>query len=174
MSLGNEPQPPALLLMSCSRRKAKGLERGRAWDIYDGALFQVLKKVLRDREGWEAEISVLVVSARYGIVSADRMITTYEEQLSAQTARERAARFHRQLWTWIAGRRFRAVHVNLGRHYLLALPDLESLFSPLPVDRASGGIGVRNAQTRRWVQEQLGQSVSPATDGTDERRSSRR
>lgn len=155
MSLGNEPQPPALLLMSCSRRKAKGLERGRAWDIYDGALFQVLKKALRDREGWEAQITILIVSAKHGVLHSDRIITTYDERLSPSSARQRASRFGRQLRTLIASRSFRAVHVNLGRDYLEALPVLDSLFSPAPMSRAYGGIGERNAQTRSWVLDQL-------------------
>ncbi len=58
MSNSDEP-PPALLLIGCSQRKAVGLRRGRAWDLYDGPLFQVLKKALRGREGWEAEVTVL-------------------------------------------------------------------------------------------------------------------
>src|SRR4051794_31078051 len=108
-------RPPALLLMGCSRRKARDLRRGRAWDIYDGATFQVLKKALRDREGWRDEVTVLIVSARHGVIRADRTIATYDERLTALSVRRNAERFARQLRAAVAGRRFRAVHVSLGR-----------------------------------------------------------
>src|SRR6185437_2373389 len=50
----------------------------------------------------------------------------------------RRGRFSRQLREEVKGRRFRAVHVNLGRLYLSALPDLDALFAPMAVDRAAG------------------------------------
>lgn len=157
----NTVRLPGLLLIGCSRRKTAGLALGRAWDIYDGRLFQVLKKATRVREGWQDDILVLIVSARYGVVQADRVIETYDERLTVPAARERVARFGDQLRASTAGRAFRAVHINLGRHYLEALPDLDPLFAPAPVDRASGGIGTRNAQTRRWLLEQI-DGVPPA------------
>ena len=159
--------PLALLLPGCSRRKAAGLRRGRAWDLYDGPSFQVLKKAAAsDRPGWEAEIAVLIVSARYGVIGADRVIATYDERLTPAAARLRGDRFARQLRAEVEGRRFRAVHVNLGRTYLAALPSLDDLFAPTPVDRAAGGIGVRNARTRRWVLGQLAGGAPAVSDGT--------
>lgn len=162
MTGAEEPRLPALLLIGCSRRKASGVRRGRAWDLYDGPLFQVLKKALRDRSGWEDEVLVLIVSAKHGVLRADRVIATYDEELTEASARRRAGRFARQLRTAIAGRRFRAVHVNLGRAYVAALPDLDELFASTVIDRASGGIGTRNARTRHWVLEQLSGGADPS------------
>ena len=73
MSAGGAPTPPALLLIGCSRRKAVGLRRGRAWDLYDGPLFQVLKKSLRGRDDWEADVSVWMPDRRR-TTSADRAV----------------------------------------------------------------------------------------------------
>jgi len=157
---------PALLLIGCSRRKAAGLQRGRAWDIYDGPLFQVLKKALRNRAGWERQLTVLIISAKHGVLRSDRVISTYDEQLTPRVAGQRGARFALQLRSETAGRRFRAVHINLGRLYRSVLPDLDDLFAPLTVDWASGGIGVRNAATRRWVLGQLGDLDVPVSGGT--------
>jgi hypothetical protein len=159
---------PALLIVGCSRRKAAGLRRARAWDLYDGRLFQVLKKALRDRVGWRDEVAVLIVSAKYGVIDADRVIASYDERLTPATSRRGGERLARQLRAEVEGRRFRAVHVNLGRAYMAALADLDALFAPTPVDRASGGIGERNAQTRRWM---LGQ-LAGVSDGTGWRPSS--
>jgi hypothetical protein len=174
MSAGCKPRPPALLLIGCSRRKAAGLRCGRAWELYDGPLFQILRKALCNRVGWEAHVTVLIVSAKYGVLRADRVIATYDERLTAPASLERTKCFGRQLRTLIAGRRFQAIHVNLGRHYVDALPNLDELFAPAIVDRASGGIGMKNAQTRRWVLGQLAGAVPPISDGTDGPRSSPR
>lgn len=150
---------PSLLLMGCSRRKTPGLAEGRAWDLYDGRLFQVLKKALRAHPGWDAEVAVLIVSARYGVIPAGRVIATYDQRLAGAPGEARGARFAGSLRRAIGGRRFRAVHVNLGRAYLSALPDLAAVFAPAAVDYSAGGIGVRNARTRRWVLEQLGDAA---------------
>lgn len=162
---------PALLVVGCSRRKSTRLERGPAWDIYDGPLFQVLKKALRDRPGWEAEVAVLIVSARYGVIGPDRIIATYDEHLTPEAARRRGDLWARHLRAAVAGRSFRAAHANLGRDYLGVLPDLAGLLRPAPLEFATGNIGVRNAQTRRWLLSQLDGRIS---GGTAARRSRRR
>ncbi len=165
---------PALLLIGCSRRKSAGLRRGRAWEIYDGPLFQVLKKALRGRPGWEASVAVLIVSARHGVIGPDRIISTYNERLTPESARRRGDFWARHLRSAVAGRIYRAVHANLGRDYACVLPDLDELFGPAPLERAAGNIGVRNAQTRRWLLGQLGSPPGPVSGGTAPRRSRRR
>ena len=82
---GDDATPPALLLIGCSRRKTPGMARGRAWDLYDGRAFQVLKKALRDRAGWEREVAVLIVSAKYGVIRPGRIIEAYEDRLTGRT-----------------------------------------------------------------------------------------
>ena len=165
---------PALLVVGCSRRKSSRLRRGHAWDIYDGPLFQVLKKALRGRVGWEVEIAMLIVSAKYGVIGRDRVISTYDELLTDELARSRGDFWARQLHDATAGRSFRSAHVNLGRAYLAVLPDLGEACGTAPLDWATGGIGNRNAQTRRWVLSQLGETAVTVSGGTARPPSSRR
>jgi hypothetical protein len=143
-----------LLLIACSRRKAAGLRRGRAWDIYDGALYRVLKKLFRENPAAAESVEVLIVSAKYGVVRADQRITTYDERLTPTVARRRGGFWADRLRRAVAGRRFPAVHVNLGRDYLAVLPDLAALFPSTAIQRATGGIGQRCAATRRWILDQ--------------------
>ena len=88
---------PPLLLVGCSRKKSPRVRRGRAWDVYDGPLFQVLKKALRERPGWEAAVAVLIVSARHGVIGPDRVIATYDERLTVGTAQPARRPLARQL-----------------------------------------------------------------------------
>lgn len=140
-----------LLLIACSRRKAAGLRRGRAWDIYDGALYRVLKKLFRERPDVTDSVEILIVSAKYGVVPADRRITTYDERLTPALVRRRGRFWADRLRRAVAGRRFSDVHVNLGRDYLRVLPDLSGVFPDAGIEWAAGGIGRRCAQTRRWI-----------------------
>lgn len=157
--------PPALLVLGCSLRKDPRLARGRAWDVYDGRTYQVLKKLLRGRPGWGSSISVLIVSARYGVLGPDDEIEPYEDRLTAAVSARRATEWAHRLRERLEGRRFRAAHANLGRHYRAAVPGLADLLAPTPIDWAGGGIGRRNAQTRRWVASQLGIVADPISGG---------
>jgi hypothetical protein len=152
---GQGEHSPALLLIACSQRKARGIKHGRAWDVYDGRLFQVLKKALRDVTGWQERVHVLIVSARYGVLRADATIETYDERLTQALTRQRGTLWAEGLRRAVVGQSYRTVHVNLGRDYLRLLSELEEVLPSIEIDRATGGIGARNAQTRRWVLEQV-------------------
>jgi hypothetical protein len=146
---------PALLLLSCSRRKSSRVTRGPAWDVYDGPLYQVLKKLLRGHPDWPSRLRILIVSARHGLLEPDQVIDTYDDRMTAARAGRCGDEWGSRLRELVVGRRFRAVHVNLGQDYLRALPGLAALLAPTPIEWASGGIGVRNAQTKGWVARQL-------------------
>lgn len=153
--MSDTPLAPALLILACSRRKSLDVRRGRAWDVYDGRVYQVLKKALRPHAGWEAAIEVVIVSARYGVIAAGRTIATYDDRLTATEVPDLARRGGAQLRSLLAGRTFRAAHANLGRDYREVVPELAGLLAPTPIDWAKGGIGARNAQTRDWVLRHL-------------------
>ncbi len=144
-----------LLLIACSRRKAAGVRRGPAWDVYDGALYRVLKKLFREHPSTASVAEILIVSAKYGVVWADEPITTYDVRLTPALARRRGDFWAERLRQAVARQRFSAIHVNLGRDYLKVLPDLVSMFRGAPLEWTSGGIGSRCAQTRRWLLEQM-------------------
>jgi hypothetical protein len=154
--------PSALLLIGCSRRKARGVAAGRAWDVYDGRLFQVLKKALRGVEGWERQIDVLIVSARYGVIRAHELIEAYDARMKVECAGRPEEFWSGALRRAIRRRCYRTVHVNLGGDYLRVLPRVGELFGGAKVEMAHGGIGQRNAQTRRWVLDSLRATDEPS------------
>ena len=137
-----------LLLMGCSRRKAAGIQAGPAWEVYDGPLYRVLRKRLGPRAAWPEGLDVLIVSARYGVIRADRRIETYDAVL---TGREPPGRWTKALRRAVGGRDYGRVHVNLGRAYLRAVGDLGPLFAGADVAFAAGGIGRRAAGLVAWL-----------------------
>lgn len=139
----------ALLLMGCSSRKVAGDRGRRAWDVYDGRLFQVLKKLFRQR-GRPPGLDILIVSARYGVIREARRIVAYDDRLGVSPVRGNVV-WAAQLRRLIRDRDYCRVHVNLGAVYRAALPDLRDEFRTADVSFAEGGIGKRNAASRAWV-----------------------
>jgi uncharacterized protein DUF6884 len=152
---------PALLLMSCSQRKTIELACARAWDLYDGRLFQVLKRLFRET-GRPAGLDILIVSAKYGVIRESRRIAAYDTRLTAIKG-ESIPAWAKQLRRLTRYQDYRQVHVNLGAAYRTALPDLMQFFQAAAVSFAAGGIGKRNAATRQWVLGLLGSAVNGGT-----------
>jgi hypothetical protein len=150
----------SLLIIACSQRKAAGLATGAAWDLYDGVVYRMLKKRLGARQFWPAELDVLIVSAKYGVIRPGRRICTYDQTMSAK---DQPGRWAGRLRRLKAGGDYRFVHVNLGRAYQTALGDTLTLFPLAEVTFASGGIGKRTAQTAAWVDARLAHQGNGST-----------
>lgn len=155
----------SLLLMACSQRKAVGLSSGAAWDVYDGQLFRILKNLQRSQP-WQCDVlQILIVSARYGILKPDQEIAKYDERLVPSAVGMVTDQWGHELRRAVSGGFFNAVHVNLGKLYLAALPSLADEFPDTPIVYATGGIGMRNSLTRRWVMERVGITTFDGTSG---------
>lgn len=158
--------PRSLLVLACSARKSAEVRRGPAWEVYDGRVYQVLKKLLRDRPAWEDVVEILIVSARHGVIDSQQTIGTYDERLTPDRSAVLSGRTAGQIRQLVAGRGYHDAHTNLGRAYRAAVPDLAAILSPLAIEWASGGIGARNAQTRAWVAARLEAAGTGVSGGT--------
>jgi hypothetical protein len=151
----------SLLIIACSKRKARGMRVATAWDLYDGVVYRMLKKRLGPRNNWPPWLDVLIVSARYGVIPPGKRICTYDQTMPKNGEPERwAGKLHRM----IARQAYDFVHVNLGRRYLTAVGNVAGLFPKAEVAFAAGGIGRRVAATAAWVSARFstGQTVRPS------------
>src|SRR5947209_2723394 len=73
-----------LLIVACSQRKNPAQGQLPAIDRYDGPVFRVIRKYLREGAG-DAPI-VLILSAKYGLITSDLEIPDYNCRLSAASA----------------------------------------------------------------------------------------
>jgi hypothetical protein len=87
-----------LLILGCS--KLKRLDSGPALDIYDGPAFRLLRK---RKPLLTCDIDVLIVSARYGLISATEPIERYDETLSTKRAQSLAPRVQEQVRVLVSG-----------------------------------------------------------------------
>jgi hypothetical protein len=139
-----------LLVMACSQRKnpAKGVLP--AIERYDGPAFRVLRKYLRE-EGGKA-LSILVLSAKYGLIPANRKIPDYDCRLSRASAEKLRPQVLEMARHTLQSLCFRAVGVCAGKDYRMALLGFDD---PVPVgvrvDFIEGGQGLRLTELKKWL-----------------------
>jgi hypothetical protein len=139
-----------LLILACSQRKnpAKGVLP--AIERYDGPAFRVLRKYLRE-EGGEA-LSILILSAKYGLIPADREIPDYDCRLSKASAEQLRPQVLETARYALQSLYFRAVGICAGKDYRVALAGFGD-FMPggVRVDFIEGGLGARLSALRNWL-----------------------
>lgn len=141
-----------LLILSCSERKATAPGRLPAIDRYDGPAFRVLRKYFR--EGSPGAATVLILSAKYGLIAAERKIPWYDQRLSASMARTMRPRVLETARHVLQSRPWQSVGVCAGKEYQSALDGLaEFLPQGARVDLLAGGLGKRLAALRDWLRQ---------------------
>jgi hypothetical protein len=109
--------------------------------------FRVLRAFLNDR-GWPPGLTIKILSAKHGLIDATSLIEPYDQLLDEVTARQ----INREvLKALVRVGRPSSVFVNLGQDYLPAIEGIEHLFGSRRVIYAEGGIGLKMAQTKKWL-----------------------
>jgi cytoplasmic iron level regulating protein YaaA (DUF328/UPF0246 family) len=75
-----------LLIVACSARKKRLPELAPAIERYDGPLFRVLRKFLRENLYQAPEI--LILSAKFGLIGPSELIPEYDCRLTADGAKQ--------------------------------------------------------------------------------------
>lgn len=140
-----------LLILSCSARKHAFTVPVEAWKLYDGVAFRVIKRL--QREGcMPADVDILILSARHGLVCPTRKMMTYDERMTPTVSVHQAKSNCKFLRHYISLDKYGEVFLNVGRDYLLALYPIETwLPNSLAMTIASGGIGQKLQQLKRWL-----------------------
>jgi hypothetical protein len=137
-----------LLVLGCSdvKRDTPGLLP--AIDRYDGSSYRVLRSYLRNQD-WPENLSVAILSAKYGLVGGFTGIENYDERMTPQKALEWAPQCHITLNSWASNHsRF---YFSLGKDYLPAV--IPTITSDLR-NRATvfeGPIGMKLSQIKEFL-----------------------
>ena len=141
-----------LLIIACSRAKRPELGTMPAIDRYDGPTFRLLRRAAR--AGLLGDVTVLILSAKYGLIPDGWMIPDYDQCMTPARAAELAGTVSLALWRWFGLHSdCHDVFVNVGQAYAPALAGLDDwcMARGIIVTNAGGGIGERLAQTRAWL-----------------------
>jgi len=139
-----------LLIISCSKRK-RGGTMNPALQIYDGPVYRALRK----RIGYlgPGKVRVFIISAKYGLIPAERVIENYDEKITLERAMELNANVLESLRDILTIGNCKGVFVNLGSKYCAAIRGIEQILPPgLSIGYACGGIGKRTSQTIQWLE----------------------
>jgi hypothetical protein len=141
-----------LLILSCSQRKVSSKGRLPAIERYDGPAFRVLRNYLR--EGAPGAPTVLILSAKYGLIKAGRTIPWYDHRLSGAAAERLRPAVLRTARRVLGSHAWRAVGVCAGKEYQSALSGLAELLpAGVRVEWLAGGLGKRLAALRKWLRQ---------------------
>ena len=140
-----------LLILSCSQRKRASHEPLPAIDRYNGPLFLVLRRFLRECPRQARLLDVYILSAAYGLIPGDFSITLYDRKMNTS----RIVELQPQITTVFSGIRrdnYISVCFVLGKTYMKAF---EGLQDQVPADTGSvvayGPIGKKQTQLKKWL-----------------------
>lgn len=142
-----------LLIISCSKRKVVG-RADTALQVYDGPVYRVLRKRISYMDA--AQVQIFIVSAKYGFISAETVIESYERKITAERAAQLNMTILDNLQGILNSGNYRKVFINLGSTYSAAIRGIERILPPgVEIGYACGGIGQRTSQTIRWLERAI-------------------
>lgn len=140
-----------LLILGCSARKRATPGQLPALERYDGPLYRVVRKALREGRA-PHPLHILVISARYGLLRASDPVEFYDQRMTRRQAERLREEIRARLVEELGRASFSQAHISLGADYLAALGGVDVIARAVGhVSVASGGLGERQAQLRDWL-----------------------
>jgi hypothetical protein len=136
-----------LLLLGCSDRKREVRGKLPALELYDGVNFRVVRNFLNEH-GWPPGLCIKILSAKHELIDATDLIEKYDQRLDKATAQKINRKVLKSL---VSLGKPASVFVNLGKDYLPAIEGIERLFQKKSIVHAEGGIGLKMAHMKRWL-----------------------
>ena len=115
-----------LLILSCSQRKHPSHEPLPAIERYDGPLFKVLRRFLRESSNQGRDLDVYILSAAYGLIPGDFPTPLYDQRMTTAQAIELQPQVTAQLSDLLPNGYVSILFV-LGKTYLKAFGNLQGL-----------------------------------------------
>jgi hypothetical protein len=140
----------SLVILGCSERKKRTSCPIRAIDRYDGPIFHVLRKHIRETPTKPPDARIL--SGRFGLITGEFLVPRYDCLLENRDLVKLGARVEMQLKQTLDDIQPGRVFVSVGRRYWQLIGN--TLLREVPADRilvAAGGIGGRASQLAHWL-----------------------
>lgn len=133
-----------MLILPCSKQK-KQVSTAPALELYDGPFYRVLRKNM------PLNLDVFILSAKYGLISSNKIISNYDQMMTLERAHELEDDISIELKEIFKKDQYDDIFINLGKIYMLALEKSENLLSRYNVTLADGQIGERLHQLKGWL-----------------------
>jgi hypothetical protein len=142
--------PRRLLLVSCSQRKRRTRALLPAINRYDGPAFRVLRRYLVGQS--TAQLKVLILSAKWGLISGDTPLPYYDQQMTGRRARELRPLITKQLRKILKARSYEEMFIAMSESYFQVLTDQElSKIANLTIYIPQGRQGQKISSLYDWL-----------------------
>ena len=140
-----------LLILSCSQRKHESQELLPAIDRYNGPLFFVLRRFLRECPCQARQLDVYILSAAYGLIPGDFPIAWYNQKINVARIAELQSQVH-TTFSDIQRDNYASICFVLGRTYLKAFEGTQNLV-PIHAEPIViyGPMGKKQTQLKKWL-----------------------
>ena len=144
-------------MLTCSQRKKQNPELLPAIERYDGPAYQITRKYLKSIAAAPRQDnypSIFILSAQYGLITADTTIPYYNRKMTIRRAQELKSSAETQLQQIIEGNSFSEMLFCMGKMYQTTLKDTLSdlqLFTQGKIAIAEGSIGRQGATLYDWL-----------------------
>ena len=142
-----------LLIVSCSKTKQK-LENAPALEVYNGPVYKILRKNLMPN------LDILIISAKYGLIKQDQLISYYDLQMTENIAESFRSELTANLSKIIINNSYREIFIELGKTYQKSIDFKKLEFNNQNLILDTGTIGRRLHNLKKWLE-------SNAFDGSE-------
>lgn len=140
-----------LLILSCSQRKSTYRDLLPAIERYNGPLFFVLRRFIRESPCQARYLDVYILSAAYGLIPGDFPTPLYDRKMDASRVMELQPQVNTAFLDIIRNN-YTSICFVLGKTYLKAFEDLQPLIPTFTESIvAYGPIGKKQAQLKKWL-----------------------
>jgi hypothetical protein len=157
-------EPSRLLIVGCSQRKRPDPGLLPAIERYNGPQFQVLRKFLREFPDKVDTLNVYILSAKFGLISGNKLIPNYDYKMTQKRAGELHYQVLGSLKQYLEESHHDECFVSLGKTYLPAIGGYEQVIpSELKIFVSQGSLGRRQTELRDWLYSKLPDRPLPQT-----------
>lgn len=142
----------SLLIISCSGAKDEASGKLHALMRYKGPFYPTLHKAIRENR-LPANLDILIISAKYGLLKSDDLIEYYDQKMDATRANELRPHIQADLKTFLNGKDYDQLFNGLWQVYNKTLKgfDLEKHCRfMVPVEKNRGK---KMRQLKGWIIE---------------------
>jgi len=152
-------RPQRLIVLACTATKRADPHPLLAIRRYDGPSFCTLRKWQAANPTSAAQLDVWILSAKHGLITADALISDYNQRMTPNRAVELRQSVRCALAYIVAQcGSYRATLIHLGQDYLSALTLEQIQTAPFgAVTLTAGGIGTRLGQLKAWLDDEMQQ-----------------
>ena len=138
-----------LIILACSNTKVQHKFLMPAIERYNGTAYQIVRKFLRTVPDAHLYHDFLILSAEFGLISADLRISYYDRLMTVERAKELNEETLSQLDTIFRSYPYRGVFVYMGKTYRRAIEGIDD-FHP-NIQYSHGWIGKQNSQLCKFL-----------------------